>query len=83
MLFTTGMGSGLIFGALQEPIFHFNHLPKYRLSRRSKDLALALTYFHWGIHAWSLYALAGLMMAWLAYVQKRPMRVSASFVGLQ
>ncbi|WP_217522197.1 BCCT family transporter [Vibrio metschnikovii] len=83
MLFTTGMGSGLIFWGVAEPIFHFNHLPSIDYQGDQKDLALALTYFHWGIHAWSLYALAGLMMAWLAYVQKRPMRVSASFIGHQ
>lgn len=79
MLFTTGMGSGLIFWGVAEPVFHLSNMPPVSLRGDEKDTALALTYFHWGAHAWSLYALAGLLMGWLAYVKKRPMRVSASF----
>ncbi|WP_019274179.1 BCCT family transporter [Vibrio coralliilyticus] len=79
MLFTTGMGSGLIFWGVAEPIFHFANIPPVELVNDVQDTALALTYFHWGVHAWSLYALAGLLMGWLAYVKQRPMRVSASF----
>ncbi|WP_050774316.1 BCCT family transporter [Shewanella benthica] len=44
-----------------------------------KDSALALTYFHWGLHAWSLYAISGLVMAWFAFNKSRPMTISASF----
>lgn len=54
-------------------------MPPVELVNDVQDTALALTYFHWGVHAWSLYALAGLLMGWLAYVKQRPMRVSASF----
>lgn len=81
MLFTTGMGSGLIFWGVAEPVFHLANMPPVTQYGDSKDTALALTYFHWGVHAWSLYALAGLVMAWLAYEKQRPMRVSASFIG--
>ncbi|MDN3610776.1 BCCT family transporter [Vibrio ostreicida] len=79
MLFTTGMGSGLIFWGVAEPVFHLAYLPPVTQINDEKDTALALTYFHWGVHAWSLYALAGLLMGWLAYVKQKPMRVSATF----
>ncbi|QUJ69675.1 BCCT family transporter (plasmid) [Photobacterium sp. GJ3] len=81
MLFTTGMGSGLIFWGIAEPVFHLANPPLQSDGMDPKDTALALTYFHWGVHAWCLYALAGLVMAWVAYEKKRPMRVSASFIG--
>ncbi|KDM90053.1 BCCT family transporter [Photobacterium galatheae] len=81
MLFTTGMGSGLIFWGIAEPVFHLSNPPLSVPGINEKDTALALTYFHWGVHAWSLYALAGLVMAWVAYEKQRPMRVSASFTG--
>ncbi|MDO6708386.1 BCCT family transporter [Photobacterium sp. 1_MG-2023] len=81
MLFTTGMGSGLIFWGIAEPVFHLANPPLQSAGMDPKDTALALTYFHWGVHAWCLYALAGLVMAWVAYEKKRPMRVSASFIG--
>lgn len=81
MLFTTGMGSGLIFWGVAEPVFHLSNMPPVEQVGDTYDTALALTYFHWGVHAWSLYALAGLLMGWLAYVKQRPMRISASFSG--
>ncbi len=42
-------------------------------------MALALSYFHWGIHAWSIYAIAGLAIAWFAFNRGRAMNISASF----
>ncbi|PSV00018.1 BCCT family transporter [Photobacterium kishitanii] len=78
MLFTTGMGSGLVFWGVAEPIYHFSNMPPITYDGDPKDAALGLTYFHWGIHAWGLYALAGLLIGWQVYINKRPMRISAS-----
>ena len=86
MLFTAGMGSGLIFWGVAEPIVHFAHPPAFVANtslssnvENAKDTALALTYFHWGVHAWGVYAISGLVMAWFAFNRSRSMTISASF----
>lgn len=80
MLFAAGMGSGLIFWGVAEPIYHYANPPAFAANDPSpQDMALALTYFHWGIHAWSIYAIAGLVMAWFAFNRQRDMTISASF----
>lgn len=77
MLFAAGMGSGLIFWGVAEPAFHFAHPPAFAQNNASpKDTALALTYFHWGLHAWAVYSFSGLAMAWFAYNRGRAMKVS-------
>ncbi len=80
MLFAAGMGSGLIFWGVAEPIYHFANPPAFATDAASpKDTALALTYFHWGLHAWSIYAMAALVMAWFAFNKGKAMTISASF----
>ncbi|MCL1067810.1 BCCT family transporter [Shewanella olleyana] len=80
MLFTAGMGSGLIFWGVAEPVYHFVNPPAFLQDDFSSvPGALAITYFHWGLHAWAIYAMAGLVMAWFAYNRNRSLRISASF----
>ncbi|WP_282111079.1 BCCT family transporter [Shewanella algicola] len=80
MLFTAGMGSGLIFWGVAEPVYHYVNPPAFlQQSFSSVPGALAITHFHWGLHAWAIYAMAGLVMAWFAYNKQRSLRVSASF----
>lgn len=82
MLFAAGMGSGLIFWSVAEPIFHYSNPPKIiAAGTSSADTALALTHFHWGLHAWSLYAISGLAVAWIVFIMKRPLRISSSFTN--
>ncbi|WP_341501463.1 BCCT family transporter [Gallaecimonas sp. GXIMD4217] len=82
MLFAAGMGSGLIFWGVAEPLYHYANPPAFAADAPSpKDTALALTYFHWGSHAWSIYAMAGLVMAWFAFNRGRVMNISASFTA--
>ncbi len=82
MLFAAGMGSGLIFWGVAEPIFHFADPPAFINNTTSiEDTVLALTYFHWGVHAWSIYAIIGLCMAWFSFNKGRPMTISASFTN--
>ena len=81
MLFATGMGSGLVFWGVSEPLSHFSSPPAFvQQSQNTKDVALALTYFHWGLNAWGIYALVGLVMAWFCYNKKRTFQISASFL---
>ncbi|SHI19656.1 glycine betaine transporter [Ferrimonas marina] len=82
MLFTAGMGSGLIFWGIAEPVFHFANPPAFvPEAARGIDHALALTYFHWGVHAWAIYALAGLAIAWFGFGRGRSLHISSSFTG--
>jgi glycine betaine transporter len=68
MLFAAGMGSGLVFWGVAEPLTHFASPPLPGLDEGERvRLALAVTYFHWGLHAWAIYAIAGLVVAWFAY----------------
>ncbi|WOT06740.1 BCCT family transporter [Shewanella youngdeokensis] len=82
MLFTAGMGSGLIFWGIAEPVFHFSNLPLTAAdSTDALNKALGLTYFHWGFHAWSIYALAGLAIAWFSFNRGRSLQISSSFTA--
>lgn len=84
MLFTCGMGSGLIFWGVAEPVFHFANLPAFAaVQGGGADAALALTYFHWGVHAWSIYALAALAVGWFGFNRGRSLRISAAFTARQ
>lgn len=76
MLFTAGMGSGLIFWSVAEPIYHLNAPGN---PEQDQATALAITYFHWGLHAWGIYALAALAIAWFSYNRGQSLRISSSF----
>ncbi|KXX72508.1 BCCT family transporter [Flammeovirga sp. SJP92] len=73
MLFAAGMGSGLIFWGVAEPIFH---LSSPLNSTNDIIIALSITNFHWGLHAWSIYAFSGLIIAWFTYNKGRKMTIS-------
>lgn len=68
MLFAAGMGSGLVFWGVSEPLMHLvNPPPGLRTESSGQAMAFAATYFHWGLHAWAIYAIAGLAIAWFSY----------------
>ena len=82
MLFTAGMGSGLIFWGIAEPSFHAANLPVFAQNLGDNtDTALAITYFHWGIHAWAIYAITALAIAWFSYNRKRTLHISSTFTS--
>jgi len=85
MLFAAGMGSGLVFWGVAEPLTHVVQSPESDID--AMDLyrdAMAITYFHWGLHAWALYAIAGLVVAWFSYRHGAPEAPSGALVaGLQ
>ena len=75
MLFAAGMGSGLVFWGIAEPVYHQAYAAQFFASPANEtpqDIGLGLTYFHWGIHAWSIYVIVGLTMAWFYSPQKTP-----------
>jgi choline/carnitine/betaine transport len=70
MMFATGMGIGLIFWGVAEPLTHLNSPPIGLEQAGSEDagrLAMEYTFFHWGFHPWAMYAVIGLAIGYFAY----------------
>jgi glycine betaine transporter len=73
MLFAAGMGVGLLFWGVAEPMIHFTAPPEgVARSAAAARHAMVLTNFHWGLHAWAIYGVAGLVLAWFAFRKKTP-----------
>jgi glycine betaine transporter len=77
MLFAAGMGVGLLYWASAEPVTHYLLIRDYMEEHRSASLALFLTNFHWGLHAWAIYALTALAMAYFGFRRGCPSLMSA------
>ncbi len=79
MLFSAGMGIGLVFYGVAEPLSHYISPPPGLGIEGSTDAAanqaLSLTIFHWGLHAWAIYVVVGLGMAYMTYRRGRPLSV--------
>jgi glycine betaine transporter len=80
MLFAAGMGVGLLYWGTAEPLTHYLLLTSYEDPRRSAGMALFLTNFHWGLHAWAIYALTGLVIAYFGFRRGCPTLVGAPIV---
>ena len=88
MLFSAGLGIGVIFYSVAEPILHLNSSALFEDGASFHEratLSMNLTYLHWGFHAWAIYGVVGLCFAYFAFNLGRPFRVSSFFldVGLQ
>lgn len=68
LLYSTGMGSGLLLRAVQEPMYYLQNPPVH--SYDSKQIALQYTFFHWGFTPWAMYSLFGLIVAYNLYNKK-------------
>lgn len=83
MLISAGMGIGLMFWSVAEPVYHYmSPSPMFEVPERtaqSAQVALGLTYFHWGIHPWGIYALVGLSLAFFAYNRGLPLTIRSVF----
>lgn len=77
MLFAAGMGIGLIFWSVSEPLSRFQENPFVEQGETPKAAAMALrlTFFHWGLHAWAAYALVGLSLAYFAFRRGLPLTI--------
>lgn len=74
MLFSAGMGIGLLFYSVAEPIDHFTSPPpSYRVFGGPDQLAMAVTIFHWGLHPWAFYAVVGLCLAYFGFRKGLPL----------
>ncbi|WP_175639334.1 glycine betaine uptake BCCT transporter [Metabacillus schmidteae] len=84
MLFSAGMGIGLVFYGTSEPISHYaisSPTGEVGTNQAIKD-ALRFTFFHWGIHAWSIYAMVALAIAYFHFRHKKLSLISATLEPL-
>ena len=83
MLFSAGMGIGLVFYSVAEPIFHYIS-PPYGVgeSIESAKIAMQFTFFHWGLHAWGIYAIVALALAFFTYNRGLPLTIRSTFYPL-
>ena len=80
MLFSAGMGIGLMFWGVAEPIMHFASPPIGEASSiESAKEAMKITFFHWGLHAWAIYAILAVILAYFCYRKKLPLLPRSAF----
>jgi len=78
MLFSAGMGIGLVFWSIAEPLYHFTGPPTGEAGTvESARLALSIFFHHWGLHAWGTYVAVGLPIAYFQFRKKMPGTVSS------
>lgn len=92
MLFSAGMGIGLLYFSVAEPLFHFDSPPIGKggmdpsLGMDGRILAaknaMRLTFFHWGLHAWGIYIVVGMSLAYFSFRKKLPLSIRSSFYPL-
>jgi choline/glycine/proline betaine transport protein len=83
MLFSAGMGIGLMFFSVTEPMFYFNTPPAYfgveAGTGAAAAAAMAQTFFHWGFHPWAVYGLVGLGLAFFSFNRGLPLTFRSIF----
>ncbi|WP_263091885.1 BCCT family transporter [Curtobacterium sp. RIT-PI-V] len=77
LLFAAGMGIGLVFYGVSEPLSHFAS-PRPGVTGSESELAqqaLTQTFLHWGLHAWAIYVVLGLALAYAIHRRGRPVSI--------
>jgi len=83
MLFTAGMGIGLMFFGVAEPVMHYVNPPTGDgQTVDAAQQAMRITFFHWGLHAWAIYALVGLSLAYFSFRHNLPLKVRSALYPL-
>ncbi|MFI9123131.1 BCCT family transporter [Streptomyces bikiniensis] len=85
MMFSAGMGIGLMFYGVSEPLAHYGTPPPGTHpvdSAERMQTAMATTLFHWTLHPWAIYAVVGLAIAYSSFRRGRRQTISAVFVPL-
>ncbi|NVK21281.1 MAG: BCCT family transporter [Kangiellaceae bacterium] len=87
MLFAAGMGIGLMFWSVAEPVGYFTNwfgtpLNTPEGTEASAKMAMGATMFHWGLHPWAIYAVVGLSLAFFAYNCNMPLTIRSTFFPL-
>ncbi|MDH4763655.1 choline/carnitine/betaine transport [Pseudomonas oryzihabitans] len=82
MMFSAGMGIGLMFFGVAEPLSHYLNPPPGGAAGQSSaalQVAMATTLFHWTLHPWAIYAVVGLAIAYGTYRRGRSQLISVAF----
>ncbi|MFI0235656.1 BCCT family transporter [Streptomyces sp. NPDC016845] len=85
MMFSAGMGIGLMFYGVSEPLAHFTSPPPGTDpadAANAMETAMATTLFHWTLHPWAIYAVVGLAIAYSTFRRRRRQTISSVFVPL-
>lgn len=76
MLFAAGMGIGLMYFGVGEPMMHFLAPPQAAAATPAAAReAMVTTFFHWGFHAWAIYAIVGLVLAYFGFRYNLPLTI--------
>ena len=79
MLFAAGMGIGLMFFGVAEPVMHFLSPPTATQgTTEAVREAMKMTFFHWGLHAWAIYAVVGLILAYFSFRLSLPLTLRSA-----
>ncbi|MFO7727813.1 MAG: BCCT family transporter [Desulfonatronovibrio sp.] len=81
MLFAAGMGIGLIFWGVAEPVSHFMNPPEHidPQSGQAATFAMRYSFFHWGLHPWAIYIVMSLSIAYFSFRRGMPTLISSCF----
>ncbi|MGY0615533.1 BCCT family transporter [Vibrio sp. FJH11] len=84
MLFAAGMGIGLMFWSVAEPVAYYTDWYGTPLNvapntEEAKRMALSATAYHWGLHPWAIYAVVGLALAFFAHNKGLPLTIRSAF----
>ena len=92
MLFSAGVGIGILFFGIAEPMFYFDNTQPWKypnnpfadvaghtaMNEQRAIAAMRVTYFHWGFHAWAVYVIVGLCLAYFGFRKKLPLTLRSS-----
>lgn len=82
MLFGAGIGIGILFWSIAEPIYYLQGNPfitaDQMLTPEAAQVAMRVTIFHWGLHGWALYALLGMCFAYFSYRKGLPLSIRSA-----
>lgn len=83
MLFSAGMGIGLVFFSVAEPMFHYLAPPTMDgETLTAAREAMRLTFFHWGFHPWAIYIIVGMSLAYFSFRKGLPLSIRSAFYPL-
>lgn len=81
--FSAGMGIGLMFWSVAEPVMHYVSPPVGTAqSIDSAKMAMNILFFHWGLHAWAIYAIVGLVLAYFSFRHGLPLSIRSALYPL-
>ena len=83
MLFSAGMGVGILFWGAAEPLTHYLNNPIHdSQTTEAARAAMAITMLHWGVHGWGVYTLCAVAVAYYGFRKRKSYLVSSSLTGL-